>query len=430
MEGTWTYTMHNILIIVGLAGIVWLVAAASPVLEALIIAALLAYLLDPAVRLLIRWARLNRSLAVGVVYLIFLLILAGIPAGLGAVTVSQFHWLEQEFLEAVAELKNWLVQPIALLGFHLYPRVLLDNLEQAAGTVVATLSGGSLNILSEITTNLLWGMVILVSLYYLLKDGPKIKPWLVGLAPPKYQDEIRPLLDEIDAAWGLFLRVQLFIFLVLAILMALGTLFVIWLFRSGLLPFSLIGFVLTLILVYALAQQVDNLWLRPQLMGRKLHLHPGLVFVGLIGALALSGFLGALIVVPAMATAKIVARYTHAKLLGLPPWPILTSGVDDQSPKNEPAPSHCDSIRENCSGPGSAWSGRAWPHGTRDQGPMTHIAPPATIQWVGFNMVKIIAHLQRMVLVFHLPTWFPPCLLSQTCFSSDIVLAFSIRLFA
>ncbi len=50
--------------------------------------------------------------------------------------MSQFYRLEQEFLEAVAELKNWLIQPIALLGFHLYPQALLDNLEQAADSVV------------------------------------------------------------------------------------------------------------------------------------------------------------------------------------------------------------------------------------------------------------------------------------------------------
>ena len=321
MDRSWTYIIRIILIIVGVMGAIWLVAVAGPLLEALLIAALLAYLLNPAVRLIIRWTRLSRPLTVGVVYLIFLLILVGIPAGLGAIAINQFHRLEQEFLEAVAELKNWLIQPIVLLGFHLYPQVLLDNLEQAAGTVVATLSGGSLNILSDVTTNLLWGMVILVSLYYFLKDGPKIKPWLAGLAPPKYQGEIRHLLDEIDAVWGLFLRVQLFIFLVLAILMVLGTLLVIWLFRSGLLPFSLIGFVLTLILVYTLAQQVDNLWLRPQLMGRKLHLHPGLVFVGLIGALALSGFLGALIVVPAMATVKVIGSHFHRKFLVSLPEP-------------------------------------------------------------------------------------------------------------
>jgi predicted PurR-regulated permease PerM len=75
-----------------------------------------------------------------------------------------------------------------------------------------------------------------------------------------------------------------------------------------------------LIIVYALVQQVDNLWLRPHLLGERLRLHPAVVVVGLIGALALSGLLGALIVVPLIATGKIVGRYIQRKLLGLPPW--------------------------------------------------------------------------------------------------------------
>ncbi|MBN1991162.1 MAG: AI-2E family transporter [Anaerolineae bacterium] len=318
MDRFWFYTARILAVAAVLAGAVLLVVLAGPLLEALTIAALLAYLLAPAVRLLTRWTRLNRPLAVGIVYLMFLLILAGIPAGLGAIAVNQFHYLEYELLEAIAELENWLAQPIVLLGFSFYPRLLLENLEQVGGNLFETVSERSFHILSGVTTNLLWGSVILVSLYYLLKDGPKIKPWLVGLAPARYQDDTRFLLDEIDEVWSLFLRVQLFIFLVLTILMALGTLLVIWLFRAGLVPFSLVGLVLMLILVYTLVQQVDNLWLRPQLMGRKLHLHPGLVFVGLITALALSGVLGALIVVPAMATVKVLGSYLHHKLVKLP----------------------------------------------------------------------------------------------------------------
>jgi predicted PurR-regulated permease PerM len=46
-----------------------------------------------------------------------------------------------------------------------------------------------------------------------------------------------------------------------------------------------------------------------------------LVVMGLITALALSGVLGALLIVPLLATCKIIGRYIHALLLGLPPWP-------------------------------------------------------------------------------------------------------------
>jgi len=282
-----------------------------------------------------RRARLNRPLATAFVYVLFLLVLASIPAALGAVTVGQFHRLETEFVAAIDALKRWLFQPINVLGYQLRPRVLLENLEQSASSALAVLPGGSLDVLSGVTTNLLWGLVILVSLYYFLKDGPKIKPWLVGLAPADYQDEVQRLIDEIDKVWGVFLRVQLLIFVVLAVLIAIGTFLVIWLFRTGLLPWSPFVFILLLVLVYTAAQQVDNLWLRPQLMGRQLRLHPGLVFVGLTGALVLSGVLGTIIVVPCMATAKVVGRYVHCKLLGLSPWPPAALATASQEKRED-----------------------------------------------------------------------------------------------
>lgn len=330
MNTTWSPTTRILVIIIILLAAIWLAVVASPLLEALMISALLAYLLDPVVRLLMRRTRLKRSLAAVFVYVLFLLVLASIPAALGAVTVGQFHRLETEFAAAVDALERWLFRPVNVLGYQLRPRALLDDLEQSASSALAALPGGSLGVLSDMTTNLLWGLVILVSLYYFLKDGPKIKPWLVGLAPDEYQAEIQRLLDEIDNVWRVFLRVQLLIFIVLAILITTGTFTVIWLFRTGLLPWSPFVFILLLVLVYTAAQQVDNLWLRPQLIGRQLRLHPALVFVGLTGALALSGVLGTIIVVPCMATAKVVGRYVRHKLLGLPPWPAEALAVASQ----------------------------------------------------------------------------------------------------
>ena len=114
---------------------------------------------------------------------------------------------------------------------------------------------------------------------------------------------------------------QLLIFFILALLFVISTLLIIWLFRAGWLPLSPLGLVVLFILVYAGIQQVDNLWLRPQLLGRSLQLHPGVVFVSLIAALALSGLLGAIIIVPILATLKIITRYLHAKWLGVSYWP-------------------------------------------------------------------------------------------------------------
>ena len=93
-----------------------------------------------------------------------------------------------------------------------------------------------------------------------------------------------------------------------------------------------------LVLVFAGAQQVDNLWLRPQLMGQKLDLHPGIVFVGLTGALIVSGLLGALLVVPLIASAKVLGRYINAKLLDLTPFDDEPEDGDPGSQQSQPEP--------------------------------------------------------------------------------------------
>lgn len=328
---SWSPTTRWIVAILVLGCAIWLLVIAFPLVEAVFIAALIAYLLDPIVRYLMRRTRMKRTLATILVYLILVLIILSLPTTLGALAIGQFQNFSISFNEAIRALQSWLSRPIYFLGFRFAPQSLFNDLGQALGGVLTIIPGGSFNILSGLTTNLLWGLVILFSLYYFLKDGPNIKPWLVSLFPAEYHVDAKRLVDEVDEIWSVFLRVQLLIFLILAVLLVLGSVLVVFLYQLGLIPFSWIGLVLMLIIVYALVQQVDNLWLRPHLLGQRLRLHPAFVVVGLIGAVALSGLLGALVVVPTMASAKVLGYYIHCKLLGIPPW-LLSDELESMDP--------------------------------------------------------------------------------------------------
>lgn len=330
---TWSPVTRWVVAIILLFVVIWVLIVALPLVEAIFIAALLAYLLDPFVRYLVRRTRMRRTPATIVVYTIVVLILLALPTSLGALAYGQLQNFGITLNQAILEIQRWLSQPIYILGFQFSPQSMVSDVGQAVGSILTVIPGGSFDILSGLTTNLLWGLVIFFSLYYFLKDGPKIKPWLASLVPAEYQLDATRLLDEIDNVWSVFLRVQLFIFFVLAVLIALGSLFVVLLYQAGMIPFSWIGLVVMLIIVYALVQQVDNLWLRPQLLGQRLRLHPAVVIVGLIGALALSGVLGAIVVVPMIATAKVIGGYLYCKLLGLPPW-LPTNEVPTMAQQN------------------------------------------------------------------------------------------------
>lgn len=308
----------------------WIFVVSLPLIEALLIAALLAFLIDPIVRWIMDHLKLNRAKASTLVYIVFLLIIASIPTGLGTLVYGLAKRWFSDFPAAAAELERFFTRPIILFGYIVSPSIVLEDLRQSITDVLGSLPGGSLDVLSGMTTNLMWALLILVSLYYLLKDGPKLRPWLISLALPEYHEEIDRLLEELLDVWGLFLRAQILIFFVLALLLGISSLVVIWLYQTGLIRFSTIGLILVMVVIYTLVQQVDNLWLRPQLMGRQLHIHPGLVFIGLIGALALSGILGALLIIPAIASAKVLVKYLYNKMLGLPAWPEPDEPEDEE----------------------------------------------------------------------------------------------------
>jgi predicted PurR-regulated permease PerM len=338
-DTTWSPTTRILVLAALLAAGVWLAYSVSPLLVSIGLAAILAYLLEPLVDRLTNRTRLSRTGAAAVVFGLVMLALIGIPVGVGTAVVNQIGNLGADLLAAITQIEEWLFQPVTILGFQLNAQDYLDEFNQMLTNALETLPGGSFDVLTGVTTNLLYGTLVLVTLYYFLKDSPKIKPWLLHLAPEAYQPEFDRLLDEVNRIWGRFMRIQLVLFLILGILMVLGTLLVVWLFRSGLLEWSFLGFVLLLLAVYTAVQQLDNLWLRPQFLGKQLHLHPGVAFAGLVGGLALSGFIGALVAVPLIATARVIGRYIHRKLLGIPPWPDPPEPEPETTHEADSAPS-------------------------------------------------------------------------------------------
>ncbi|KAA3656853.1 MAG: AI-2E family transporter [Chloroflexi bacterium] len=313
-----------VLICLGLlvvAGVVWLFWVGRPLLNALLIAGVWAYLLDPAVRWVERRFHRKRPFSATLVYIITILVLLGLIILLGATVWKQAARWEQELQAALVQMEGWLTQPIIFFGFQFNMQPFVINLQESIDNALTRLPLGSGSILASVTNNVLWSVAVLVSLFYFLKDGPKLKPWLLGFLPEEHKSEADHLINQLDTVWTVFLRMQLLIFAILGVLFGISNFLIIWFYRLGWLSLSPLGLVVLLIVVYTAIQQVDNLWLRPRFLGRTLELHPGVVIVSLIAALALSGVMAALIIVPLFATLKIIGHYIHAKLLGLPPWP-------------------------------------------------------------------------------------------------------------
>jgi predicted PurR-regulated permease PerM len=304
-------------ILVTIGGIVLLVFTA-PVWRALLVAAILAYLLNPLVnRLERRWPG-KRGLATTLVYFGMTVIIVGILSLAGALVWGQVSGWTQELRRAIGEISLLLERPFDVFGFELHPEFFISYLQRSTNNALAavpSVSGGWFN---GIADNLLWSLVALVSLFYFMRDGYRIAPNLINLLPPDYQEEAVQLAEELNTVWRISLRVQLIIFAIIGVLLLISTALIIWLFRRGWLPLSPVGLIILLVAVYAGIQQIDNLWLRPQYMGHALKLHPGVVVIALISALALTGVLGAIVIVPVLASLKVLAEYSYNKLLGHP----------------------------------------------------------------------------------------------------------------
>jgi len=90
---------------------------------------------------------------------------------------------------------------------------------------------------------------------------------------------------------------------------------------SNYLPLSNGWFALLIIGLYLILINFKNIWLRPRVMGRSVNLNEGLVFVAIIAAVIFGGILGALIIIPAIASAIVIGRYLRARILDLDPFP-------------------------------------------------------------------------------------------------------------
>jgi predicted PurR-regulated permease PerM len=354
MSPKWTPSAKYFVLALILGAVLVLIRYARSLVGPLVISALLAFVLNPLVEKLAAYRRLRRESAVLIVYLLFLAILIAIPLVLTPLVIRQFLNLSIDLLAIEQQINTFLSQRITIGGMSFSPPALVpQDLNVYLQEFILQTSTGALNRLGELSFNLAWLLVIMVTTYYLLKDSARLSKWVIGLAPQAYRDDARKFLSELNRIWSAYLRGQLILMLAIAvstsivmsaiglrgafgigilaglldIIPSLGPLIagviaglVALIFGSSYLNISNSLFAILVIVIFLVIQQIENIWLRPKIMGQTLRLHPGLVFVGVIGALVLSGILGALVIIPLMATIDLLGKYILAKLWDKPPW--------------------------------------------------------------------------------------------------------------
>jgi predicted PurR-regulated permease PerM len=93
-----------------------------------------------------------------------------------------------------------------------------------------------------------------------------------------------------------------------------------WVAGSAFYTLSNAWIALLVVMLFGLIQAVENIWLRPRVIGQWVHLHPAIVFVAVMGSLALAGVLVTLIIIPVLSSAGVIGRYVYCKILDIDPW--------------------------------------------------------------------------------------------------------------
>jgi predicted PurR-regulated permease PerM len=347
-------------------------------IQPLILAAVIAYLLNPIVNWWRRRFNMQRSSAVAIVYLGFIVLVLALLVGLGFFTFNQadrlISTLPGQVERAVAWLEeNW-SRTFVLFGVQIRPEDQFgaltpsDAIGQAlaglegtltqGGTFAAQAAAGILSVLSTL-------FVIMFVAIYLSRDTPAFWSKLADLANvPGYRDDAERLSRDFVRIWDAYLRGQVLlglamfviVSLVLTILglnysLALGALaglleflpvigplismaaaVIVAVFQDGnWLGLSTIWYVVLILAVMLGLQQLENVFLVPRFVGQALDMHPVTVIVVVLMGTSLAGILGAVLAAPVAATVKLLGGYTWRKMFDLPPFP-------DEEPPDAPSP--------------------------------------------------------------------------------------------
>jgi predicted PurR-regulated permease PerM/phosphoglycolate phosphatase-like HAD superfamily hydrolase len=350
----WSRTTKR-LVIVGLI-IIFLLALYffRALLPPVILAFILAYLLKPIADFVERRLDVPRTLAVVLVYLLLLVTVVVIPVTVVPAAVDRISRLNVNLQQLADQLIEFLSQPFVLFGYTLSLEDFVGDIQGTLQDLLQPFASQTVTLFFNVVSSLLWVVSITIISFYLVKDADRLRGFLDRMAPPGYTEELARLREEINQVWKAFFRGQVVLGFVVGIvvwiamsivglpnagvmgllagllevvptfgpvLATIPALLVALFLGSVYLPLSNFWFAVLVLGIYTMIQQLENAYLVPRIMGRRLQLHPVVVFIGVLAGGFLAGTIGVLLAAPVIATFRVVLGYLYAKLLDQEPFP-------------------------------------------------------------------------------------------------------------
>ncbi len=372
----WTNTTKLIVGIALLALSAWILNRFQNILGPLLMVGVIAYLIYPIAGSLQKRLRISWRFSVNLIYLIFILILAGLLTWGSFALVEQASSLIRFLQNSIADLPEFLdkitSQPLIIGPFTIdLPSVGLESLATQlfgllqpvmsnVGTVVGSVAGGA-------ATTIGWIFFIILVSYFILLESRSPLGKMLDFKIPGYSYDFQRMGFELGRIWNSFLRGQLIVvfiamviytallgglgvryFYALAILAGIARFipylgaWITWIsyflvtFFQGSNIFGLQPIIYSILVVgisFIVDSMIDNL-LSTRVMANTLRVHPAAVMVTVLIAASLFGIIGVLLAAPVLASIKLLVNYILRKMFDLDPWEGIHDSGQVQNIKN------------------------------------------------------------------------------------------------
>lgn len=338
-----------------LLGLVW--AVVLP----LILAVFVTTLLWPTARFL-RKHRWPPALAALTVVVAFLALLVGVVAIIVLPVAAQAEQVTDGITGGIDSVQEWLTGPPLNLGDDQIGTALdqgLAQLRDRAGDIVSVVLGG----ISTAGSVLVTLALILVLVFFYLKDGPRFLPWLARQSGRRGGSHITELGGRYFSSLSSFMLTQGAVGLLDAVAIGIGLLLV---GVPLVLPLSVLTFIgafvpiigafvaggvavlvalvsngftaaVIVLVIIIVVQQLEGNVFAPILQGRSLNLHAAVIVLSVIAGSSLAGVTGAFLAVPVAALIAVTWRYAREQLTGGEASGDDSAGSDGPGPRSDGA---------------------------------------------------------------------------------------------
>ena len=308
----------------------------------ILLAGVLFYLLRPLVHILSK--KMPRGIAILLVYIGLVGLGVGLFSFIGPELQRQFTNLINSMPAIVKELQvlllniqeNDLIQRFGLEdAFEWKDRI--EQIVVIASGLVGDLVTNTISVIGTIFNTLLLFIIVPFILFYLLKEGERLPHFVLNFISKDKQQKVRPILTNMDETLSNYIQGVLIVCSFVGILYYVGfsiigleyaLVLAIFGMVTNVIPYvgpwigAIPSFIVALLhspmqailvlIIVVVIQQIESIFVQPQIIGKRMSIHPVTVMILVLVAGRFIGVVGMILVIPTYAVAKVIATHLYS----------------------------------------------------------------------------------------------------------------------